>query len=69
MSTDVVAQFISRDLYLWAYARGVTLDFSPPGKLTDNAFIEYSSASSGRSAERALVHEPGRRAGEMRRLS
>tara|TARA_R110000796_G_scaffold252249_1_gene385769 strand:+ start:77 stop:343 length:267 start_codon:yes stop_codon:yes gene_type:complete len=25
---------------LWAYQRGVTLDFSRPGKPTDNAFIE-----------------------------
>ena len=25
---------------LWAYTRGVTLDFSRPGKPTDNAFIE-----------------------------
>jgi len=25
---------------LWAYRRGVTLDFSRPGKPTDNAFIE-----------------------------
>ena len=24
----------------WAYQRGVTLDFSRPGKPTDNAFIE-----------------------------
>ena len=32
--------FVSRDLDLWAYQRGVTLDFSPPGKPTDNAFIE-----------------------------
>jgi len=31
---------VSRDLDLWAYARGVTLDFSRPGKPTDNAFIE-----------------------------
>jgi putative transposase len=30
----------SRDLDLWAYQRGVTLDFSRPGKPTDNAFIE-----------------------------
>ena len=29
-----------RDLDLWAYAKGVTLDFSRPGKPTDNAFIE-----------------------------
>jgi transposase InsO family protein len=25
---------------LWAHQRGVTLDFSRPGKPTDNAFIE-----------------------------
>ena len=33
-------EFMSRDLDLWAYQRGVTLDFSRPGKPTDNAFIE-----------------------------
>ncbi len=33
-------EFISRELDLWAYMRGVTLDFSRPGKPTDNAFIE-----------------------------
>lgn len=31
------SEFISRDLDLWAYAHGVTLDFSKPGKPTDNA--------------------------------
>jgi putative transposase len=31
---------VSRDLDLWAYQRGVMLDFSGPGKPTDNAFIE-----------------------------
>lgn len=31
---------MSKDLDLWAYARGVELDFSRPGKPTDNAFIE-----------------------------
>jgi transposase InsO family protein len=31
---------VSRDLDLWAYQCGVTLDFSRPGKPTDNAFIE-----------------------------
>lgn len=34
------SEFISRDLDLWAYARQVTLDFSRPGKPTDNGFIE-----------------------------
>ena len=33
-------EFISRELDLWAYMKGVTLDFSRPGKPTDNAFIE-----------------------------
>ena len=35
-----VGEFISRDLDLWAYQKGVELDFSRPGKPTDNAFIE-----------------------------
>jgi putative transposase len=33
-------EFISKELDLWAYVKGVTLDFSRPGKPTDNAFIE-----------------------------
>ena len=37
---DQGSEFVSRDLDLWAYRRGVTLDFSRPGKPTDNAFIE-----------------------------
>ena len=37
---DQGSEFISKDLDLWAYQRGVTLDFSRPGKPTDNAFIE-----------------------------
>ena len=37
---DQGSEFVSRDLDLWAYMKGVTLDFSRPGKPTDNAFIE-----------------------------
>ena len=33
-------EFISRDLDLWAWSNGVKLDFSRPGKPTDNAFVE-----------------------------
>jgi putative transposase len=40
ITVDNGAEFISRDMDLWAYQRGVTLDFSRPGKPTDNAFIE-----------------------------
>jgi putative transposase len=37
---DQGSEFISRNLDLWAYVNGVTLDFSRPGKPTDNAYIE-----------------------------
>ena len=33
-------EFVSRTLDLWAYMNGVSLDFSRPGKPTDNAFVE-----------------------------
>jgi putative transposase len=33
-------EFISKALDRWAYEAGVTLDFSRPGKPTDNAFVE-----------------------------
>ena len=33
-------EFISKDLDLWAYMNGVALEFSRPGKPTENAFIE-----------------------------
>jgi putative transposase len=53
---DQGIEFVSRDLDLWAYQRGVTLDFSRPGKPTDNA-------------ECPLVHEPRRRTSKMRGLA
>jgi putative transposase len=37
---DQGTEFVSRDLDLWAYTHNVVLDFSRPGKPTDNAFIE-----------------------------
>ncbi|MFG1225748.1 IS3 family transposase, partial [Xanthobacter wiegelii] len=37
---DQGSEFVSRDLDLWAYQKGVVLDFSRPGKPTDNGFIE-----------------------------
>jgi len=41
---DQGSEFISRDLDLWAYQKSVELDFSRPGKPTDNAFIEAFNA-------------------------
>ncbi|WP_456771799.1 IS3 family transposase [Bradyrhizobium sp. USDA 4369] len=37
---DQGSEFISRDLDIWAYQKNVILDFSRPGKPTDNSFIE-----------------------------
>ena len=44
-------EFISTSLDLWAYFSGVKLDFSRPGKPTDNAFIE---SFNGRLREECL---------------
>ena len=44
-------EFISKVLDQWAYLNGVELDFSRPGKPTDNAFIE---AFNGRLREECL---------------
>jgi transposase InsO family protein len=38
------SEFISRNLDAWAYREKVILDFSRPGKPTDNAFIESFKA-------------------------
>lgn len=40
IKVDNGPEFISKELDLWAYTNKVTLDFSRPGKPTDNAFIE-----------------------------
>ena len=37
---DQGSELVSRDLDLWAYLHGVTLDFSRPGKPTDTDVIE-----------------------------
>lgn len=36
---DQGSEFVSRNMDLWAYQRGLVLDFSRPGKPTDKAFI------------------------------
>ena len=40
IKTDNGSEFISKVMDKWAYERGVELDFSRPGKPTDNAMIE-----------------------------
>jgi putative transposase len=44
IQVDHGPEFISRDLDLWAYWNQVQLDFSRPGKPTDNATIESFNA-------------------------
>jgi putative transposase len=48
---DQGTEFVSRDLDLRAYTNNVILDFSRPGKPTDNAFVE---AFYGRSMAECL---------------
>lgn len=40
IQVDNGSEFISKDLDRWAYENKVTLDYSRPGKPTDNPFIE-----------------------------
>jgi Transposase IS116/IS110/IS902 family/HTH-like domain/Integrase core domain len=44
IQVDQGSEFVSRDLDLWAYQRGVTLDFSRPGKPTDKPACLPSSS-------------------------
>ena len=44
---DNGSEFPGRSVDLWAYANKVTLEFSRPGKPTDNAFIESFNGSLG----------------------
>ena len=39
-------EFVYRDLDMGVYTKGVELDFSRPGKPTDNAFMESFTSSS-----------------------
>ncbi|MBB4189689.1 transposase InsO family protein [Sinorhizobium terangae] len=64
MRVDQGTEFLSRALDIWAYAKGVVLDFSRPGKPTDNAYIGGITAASGGMPRTALIPDPcGRTAG------
>lgn len=43
--TDNGAEFTRQIVDLWVYHHGVRIDFSRPGKPTDNAFVEAFSCS------------------------
>ena len=59
---DQGSEFVRRDLDLWAYAKGVTLDFSRPRK-TDRQRVHrgVQRALPDRVSEHALVPDPCRR--------
>ena len=45
IQVDNGSEFISKELDLWAYENNVTLDYSRPGKPTDNPYIESFNGS------------------------
>lgn len=45
IQVDNGSEFISKDLDKWAYERSITLDYSRPGKPTDNPYIESFNGS------------------------
>lgn len=59
---DQSSEFISRDLGLWAYQRGVELDFSHPGKPTDTDVIEKPLYAGLASPRGRLRHREIKRA-------
>lgn len=45
IQTDNGSEFISKEMDRWAYENNVTLDYSRPGKPTDNPFVESFNGS------------------------
>jgi putative transposase len=45
LQTDNGSEFISKSMGRWAYENKVMMDFSRPGKPTDNPFIESFNGS------------------------
>jgi putative transposase len=62
-------EFVSKELDLWAFIRGVALEFSRPGKPPDNAFIESFYGQFRSEPKRQLVPEPRRSSAKMRGLA
>jgi transposase InsO family protein len=60
--TDNGTEFTSKALDDWAYRRGVKLDYTRPGKPTDNGLIESFNGRLRRVLERQRVHHDARHA-------
>jgi putative transposase len=65
---DNGAEFTGHLVDLWAYHHGTRIDFSRPGKPTDNAFIETFNGSLRRMFECSLVRDAGRSAATRRSM-
>jgi transposase InsO family protein len=63
---DNGSEFTSQLLALWTHHLRVTIDFSRPGKPTDNSFVETFRILSRRMPERALVRNRWGGAGDQR---
>jgi putative transposase len=60
------SKFISQDFDLQAYTHGVTFDFSPRGKPTDNAFTEaFNGHFWAELAKHLLIPDSYRRSGKL----
>ena len=56
---DQGTEFVSRDLDLWAYQRGVTLDFSRPGKVRSHGPCPgHKSSLIGQTGQSEAIHSP-----------
>ena len=66
---DQGSEFVSRDLDLWAYQRGITLDFSRPGKHRQrlHRVVQRQVSAGGLNAH--WFHESRRCASKMRGLA
>ena len=58
---DNGSEFTSQVLDLWAYHNQVKIDFSRPGKPTDNAYVESFNGHCGPSAWMRIGSPPRRR--------
>jgi transposase InsO family protein len=65
IQVDSGTEFASRALDAWAYREDVRLDFSRPGKPTDNAHIESFNARLRGVPERARLRIARRRRGNL----
>ena len=58
---DNGSEFTSHAMDLWAYQNGVKIDFSRPGKPTDNAFVEsFNGTFRAECLNAPLIRNSGR---------